>query len=286
MHREFRPNQAQTGHGFTLLEIMVASFIAFLALTGILYLYKSVNRNMLIQSGISQMRMNAQYTSEEIQYYLAHNGLGLPRSIPYLLESKGDLVVRLNRTKRSAACNKDPSSTSSLTRFWIAIQDTGIFSEAAFAITKPDNGAGEAPVLMVRPRPGHPLEAELSLSADATQFPDVGNLYPVEKIRLHRCTGVGADTVGGDFRIIWDNPGLRKNLVLDTLTLAEGIESLTYRYFLRDNSQLAALPASLATLAQIEISVVAKSLVQDKAGKGDGYARDTLLAKTNYKRSF
>lgn len=98
--------------------------------------------------------------------------------------------------------------------------------------------------------------------------------------------GIGADTSEGEFHILNDDPGMRKTAVSESLTLAEGIESITYRYFLQSNTVRSTLPPALDSIKQIEITIIAKSLVQDKHTSDDGYARDTLRAKVNYHQTF
>lgn len=271
--------------GFSLVELLIASLVGFLAMTGILYLYKTQHKNMMVQGGASEMRMNGQYTLNESLYYLAHTGLGLPPNFRNLAVSSGDLVIRMNTSKKSSPASMDPSSNVSVTVYRIPRADMPIFSGRAFAAAMVGSGFLEAAILSVDPQPGDPSGALVSLAAGKSGFSPATTLYPVERIRLHRCTGAGADTAEGDFRVLQENPGKRAGLVQDSLTLAEGIESLSYRYFLINRDSVAALPSSLDSLQRIRIIVVAKSPVKDRDVSGDGYRRDTLTAKVAYRRS-
>jgi hypothetical protein len=284
MNRPCRP--ASRGQaGFSLVELLVASLIGTMAILGILYLYKSQHKTMLVQSGASEMRMNGQFTLNEAQYYLGHAGLGLPSNFGNLLESGGDLVIRMNTAKKSCPAAMDPASNTSVTYFRIARTDTALFSGKAFAASLLGSGVVEAPIVGVAPKSGDPAGALIALAGDKSGFSAATTLYPVERVRLHRCSGEGADTAEGDFRILQEDPGKRAGLRQDSLTLAEGIESLGYRYFLLNRDSAAFIPSRLDSLQRIEIRVVARSRIKDRDAGGDGYKRDTLTAKVGYRRS-
>jgi hypothetical protein len=275
------PRQA----GFSLLELLLASFLGLLALSGILYLYKGQHKTMAVQGGISEMRMNGQFTLSEAQHYLTHVGLGLPANFRNLSLEGGDMVVRMNPSKRSAAASMDPASNGTETVYRISAADAWPFADMAYAAALVGGGAVEAPILSVVPRPGFPAESLVRLKGSKTGFSAATTLFPVDRVRLHRCTGIGADTVAGDFRVLRDDPGLRPGLKQDTLTLAEGIDSIGYRYVLNNRTVVGALPVSLDSLLQVEVTVVAVSSVQDRDAAGDGRKRDTLRARVGYRRS-
>lgn len=271
--------------GFSLLELLLASFLGLLALSGILYLYKGQHKTMAVQGGISEMRMNGQFTLSEAQYYLSHAGLGLPANFQNLVQDAGDLVIRMNPSKRSAAAAMDPASNGTHTVYRISSADSSLFSGKAYAAALAGSGMAEAPIVAVVPRPGFPAESLVRLSGSKAGFSASTTLFPVDRVRLHRCSGLGADTVEGDFRVLRDDPGLRAGLAQDTLTLAEGIESIGYRYILNNRATVAALPANLDSLLMVEVTVVARSGVVDRAASGDGIRRDTLRARAGYRRS-
>ena len=271
--------------GFSLLELLLASFLGLIALMGILYIYKGQHKSMAVQGGISGMRMNGQFTLGEAQFYLSHVGLGLPSNFRNLSLDAGDLVIRMNPSKRSTAAAMDPSSNGSQTVYRIAAADSALFSGKGYVAALVGGGVAEAAIVAVVPRPGVPTEALVRLSGGKSGFSAVSTLYPVDRVRLHRCTGIGSDTVEGDFRVQHDDPGLRAGLQQDTLTLAEGIESIGYRYILNSRAVVGALPVSLDSLLMVEVTVVAKSAVADRAAAGDGRKRDTLRAKVGYRRT-
>lgn len=277
--------RARTQAGFSLLELLIASFIGFMAMVGILYLYKSQHKNMMLQGGASEMRMNGQFTLNEAQYYLARAGLGLPANFKNLFESSGDLVIRANPSKKSSQASMDPSSNTSVTVFRIPGADTALFSGRAYAAAPVTGGVLESAILGVAPMAGDPASALVSLAGDKNAFAPATILYPVERVRLHRCGGTGSDTAEGDFRVLPENPGKRPGLKQDSLTLAEGIESLSYRYILINGDIVSALPMALDSLQRIEVRVVAKSQVRNRSAEGDGYKRDTLTARVGYRRS-
>jgi hypothetical protein len=268
--------------GLSLIELMMASAVGFIAIVGILYLYKAQHKSMMIQGGASEMRMNGQFTLDESQYYLANVGLGLPANFKNLVIYKNDLVVRMNTTKKSSNGTLDGSSTTAESVFQIKLADTAIFSGTAYAAIVGNSGVLEVAIKSVVPNATYAL---ITVVSSMVNFPGLTTLYPLQRLRLHRCTGIGADTVDGDFRILYDNPGIRKGLNEDSLTLAEGIETLKYEYFMENKDSIALLPTNLDSLQRIEIIVVAKSKVRDANGPGDGYHRDTLTAKVSYHRS-
>ncbi len=268
--------------GFSLIEAIIAIVVALFAMVGMLYLYKVQHKNMEIQGAISEMRMNGQYCLNEAQYYLEHAGLGLPRDYKNLSISGGELTVSKNGTKLSAPAAMDPSSGSSQIVYRIASADTGLFTKKAYAVAALAGGAKEAPILSVAPRPGVPSQALVTLLADKAGFPAATDLYPLEKIRLHIGTGIGGDTAAGDFKVSDENPGIRPGIVPEILTLAEGIEAITYRYFMLDGDSLTVLPGTLDSVQRIEVQVIAKTRLTDRAASGDGYHRQTLKAKIGY----
>lgn len=273
--------------GFSLLEALVASLVGLLAMLGILYLYKAQHKNLAVQGGMAEMRMNGQYTLNELQFHLAHAGLGLPPGFKNLFLSggDGDLVVRSNPSKKGAPAAMDPMSTSSTTVFRIPRADTALFSGKAFAAALDGSGAAEAPIRSVEPRPGVPGEALISLARNRVDFPASTVLYPVDRVRLHRCTGIGADTAEGEFKVLAENPGNRPGMQMDSLALAEGIASIAYRWHLINGDSLAAPPGDLDSLLRIGIRVTARTTVKDPALAGDGYRKQVLAAKVAYRRA-
>lgn len=271
--------------GFSLLELLLASFLGLIALGGILYVYKGQHKSMAVQGGAAEMRMNGQFTLSEAQHYLSHVGLGLPSNFRNLSLEGGDLVLRMNPAKKSAAGAMDPSSNPSRTTYRIPAADTALFAGKAYAAALVGGGVVEAAIAGLVPRPGFPSEALLTLEGGKSGFSAATTLFPVDRVRLHRCTGIGADTVEGDFRVLMDDPGLRPGLRQDTLTLAEGIESIGYRYVLSDRTTVPALPGNLDSLLLVEVTVVARSGVVDRDAAGDGVKRDTLRARVGYRQS-
>jgi prepilin-type N-terminal cleavage/methylation domain-containing protein len=280
-----KPHPAGIQKGFSLLELLLASFIGLSAMSGILYLYKAQHKNMTLLGGLAETRMNGQFTLNETQYYLSLIGLGLPHNLRCLTESNGDLVIRLNSSKKSSAANMDPSSDAFRTVFRIPAGNAPLFSGRSYAAAMFGGSALEARITGIAPRPGSPAEALITLEGDKAGFSTATTLYPVERIRLHRCTGIGMDTAEGDFKILHEDPSAGSDSRKDSLKLAEGIESLSYRYLMIDGAEKAALPSKLDSLQRIEVMVVAKSKFSDRAADGDGYKRDTLIVKVNYHRS-
>jgi hypothetical protein len=167
----------------------------------------------------------------------------------------------------------------------VAAADAELFRKAPFAAALAGNQALEAEILSVGPAPSAG-EALVELRGNPSGFPAAAELYPLERLRLHVCTGRGADTLAGDFRVLSAGAPGGRELTLDTLTLAEGIESLSYSYFLAGRrDSLTTFPADLDSLRSIRVQVVARTLKPDRALPGDGYRRQTLVAKVNYRRS-
>ena len=272
--------------GFSLLEILIASFIGVLAMTGLFYLYKAQNKSMLVQIGISELRMNGQYTLNEIQHYLAHAGLGLPAGFNGILVVGGDLVVRINESKKSIPASKDGTSTSTSVIYRISASDTDLFRDKAYAAAHRGNSAVEGAIRSIKPRAGYPSEALVVLSGDQANFPSLTNLFPLDRMRLHRCTGVGADTLEGCFKVMPENPGFGPGKREDSLTLAEGIESIRYRFVMANGDTLSTLPSNLNALSRVEIKVDARTRLRDPSLlEGGGFRRQTLLAVVAYRRS-
>lgn len=271
--------------GLSLLELLVASFVGLLAIAGILYIYKSQQKSMLAQTGLADLRLNGQFTLNEVQHYLTHAGMGLPGSLEDILIIGGDLAVRINRSKQSASAQKHGSGGGARTLYRVAAADADLFRKAPFAVALSGNQALEAEILDVTAGPSAG-EALVVLRGNPSGFPAGAQLYPLERLRLHVCSGRGADTLAGDFRVLSTPAPGGREIALDTLTLAEGIESLSYSYFLAGRrDSLTSLPADLDSLRSIRVQVVARTLRKDQALPGDGYRRQILVAKVNYRRS-
>jgi hypothetical protein len=271
--------------GSSVLEALIASFIGILALSGILYLYKSQHKAMSVQGGLADMRVNGQYALNELQYYLQHAGLGLPSGLPDLFTADGDLVVRINWSKKASPAEMDPGSGSGRVRYRIPRADTALFNDKAYAAVLSGTRSQEAEITRVQPIPGDPSKAMVEIAGDRDDYPDFGTVYPVDRVRLHHAMADGAETRGGEFHVRLDNPNRRAGLDLDSLVLAEGIEGIRFRFLTLNRDTLSAPPADLDSLYQIEIRVAARSLAVDRHKAGDGIARDTLAARVGYRRS-
>jgi hypothetical protein len=241
---------------------------------------------MVTQSGMADLRMNGQYTLNEVQYYLAHAGLGLPGNMSDVFTNRGDMVVKMNGTKKSAVAFMHASSNGARTVYRIRAADSALFSNKSFAVALVGNFPMEAEILSVGGQAGQADSALVTLLGNRMDFSASTMLYPMDRVRLHVCTGLGADTAAGDFRVLYERPGARSGITADSLTLAEGIETLDYAYFLVDRKDsLTVLPANLDSLQCIKIKVIAKTVKKDQHLAGDGYHRQTLTAKVNFRRS-
>ena len=262
----------------------MASFLGVLVLSGILYLYKNQNKQMLIRNGKAEMLMNGQFTLNEIQYTMGRLGLGLPSNYDYLTYSSGDLVVRANSSKLSSAGTMDAGSNSSRTIYSIPIADTILFVDKSWAVVRLTSGNTEVTIEKVAPKSGFPLFALITLTGDKALFPNAATIYPEERIRIHRCTGIGADTLKNNFKLIYENAGKRAGINTLALTLAEQVDSIGFKFYLTSGDSLDILPVPQTLFNQVGVTVRVKSDLRDRARSGDGYARDTLTAKVNYRR--
>lgn len=276
----------KSNSGLSLLELLVGSFIGLLAVTGILYLYKSQQRNMLTQSGLADMRMNGQFALNEAQYYLSHAGLGLPANLEDIQVLGGDLAVKMNVSRKSATAVLHASSGRSRAVYRIAAGEAGPFLDMPYAVILAGNQALEAEVLSVSADPPGGGDAYVALRGGGDAFPASATLFPMERLRLHISDGSGPDAEPGDFQVFSERePGLNGSAA-DSLTLAEGIESLSFSYFMAGRrDSVTVLPADLDSLKSIRIQVVARTLKSDVHLPGDGFRRQTLAAKINYRRS-
>jgi hypothetical protein len=276
--------------GVSIIEMVIATFVGLMALLGVLFIYRAQSKGVAVQGSISEMRMNAQFTLNEVMYYLAPAGLGLPDEMEAVDTSRGDLLVNTNSTKKSAPVTMDAAflTAGQVKYFFNASGDTALFKKKVYvALQDINSDEVKAKILKVIPGTAAPSTAYIILSGNKANFNSGNTIYPLEVTRLHVCTGAGADTVAGYFRVLGDNPFLRAPAVtLDSLTLAEGIDSLGYAYWLTGGTSTNALPSNLDNLQRIEIVVRAKTLLRDAKLSGDGYHRQTMRAKVNYRRSF
>ncbi|MEO6097816.1 MAG: hypothetical protein ABIW76_20035 [Fibrobacteria bacterium] len=267
-----------------MIEVIVASILGLLVLISIMYLYKAQNKNMLVQGSLSEMRLNGQFALREVRNYLMHAGLALPTDLRSLETAGSDLLIKVNTAKRSSAATLDPVSTSIETIYRVPMADTTWFRPAGFAAVEGEGKVVEGPIKAIRLLISQ-NQAQIVLTGDKARFPSSGKLYPMDKKRLHLSTGIGGDTAAGEFRILDEKPVNRAGVAVDSLPLAEGIESLRYRYFMSNRDSSIVLPANLDSLARIEITVVARTLLPDPSLLGDGYRRQTLKARVGFRRS-
>lgn len=282
-------NLKSSGHsqsGLSLIEILVASFIGMLAVTGALYIFKNQHRNMITQTNTTNLRMNGQYSLNEIQYYLGQTGLGLPNSLDGLMLDSGELVIKLNSSKKSAFATMDAGSSSTTkVVYQIASTDSSLFSLVGRAVAMIGSTPIEAPIISMNSAGGTPPQSKIILSGDKADFPATTSLFPQERLKLHICTGIGSDTVKGDFRILAESAPKRTGIKMDSLTLAEGIESLVFTYTKLNGTSSTTFPTNLDSLQTISVNLVVASKIPDPRLSGDGLIRKTFSVKVNYQKS-
>jgi hypothetical protein len=271
--------------GFSLVEILIAASIGFLAVTAALYLYRAQHRSMLRQSALSEMRMNGQYALQELHYYLKHAGLGLPSSADDLILRDGELTVRINWTKAGAPAEKISARGASRAEFLIPAGDAPLFKDKAYAMVMSGSRAIEGEILALAPA-GDPGRFLLRIAGSSDDFPGNTMAYPVERLRLHHAAQGEAAERGGEFHLKPENPGRLPGLQMNTLVLAEGVESIRYRFITRSGDTLGILPTDLNDLKQSEVRVVVRSLFSNRQATGPESARDTLTARVAYSQSF
>ncbi|HKP95529.1 MAG TPA: prepilin-type N-terminal cleavage/methylation domain-containing protein [Fibrobacteria bacterium] len=268
--------------GFSLVEIVVASLVGLAALSGALYLYRNQHRSMMVQSEISTMRMNGQFTLNETKYSLARAGLGLPPDTRFIAVNKGDLVIKSNPSKKSSPGQMSQESNSSRTAFRIPEGDIPLFEDKGYAVALAEAGVVETEILSVIRVSGSAGLITLATGKDA--FTSSTKIYPMERLRLHRCQGDAGDGPEGDFRMVLEKPGV-PSIPVSSLTLAEGIESIDFRYHMLNKTETAVLPDNLDALEQIEIIVKVRGARAESDGAAEKIPRQTLRAKVNYRRA-
>lgn len=275
------PARLRSQCGFSLVEILVASCVALAAMMGALYLYRNQHRNMMVQSEIATMRMNGQFTLNETKYSLARAGLGLPPNMKFIAISRGDLVIKTNPTKKSTPGAMAAESNALVTVFKIPKGDVALFNGKGFSAVLTEDGVVEAEILSTRTSGSNGF---ISLAADEDKFTSSTKIYPMEQVRLHRCQGTQGDGPDGDFRILREIPGGNATQA-SSLTLAEGIEAMDFRYHSFDGDESTQLPDNLDNLEQIEIIVRVRTPNATSDTTRVGQPRQTLRAKVNYHRT-
>ncbi len=259
--------------GFSLLELLAASFLGLLVITGILYLYKSQHKSMLVNSSVSELRMNGQYALNEAQYYLMHAGLGLPSGVPDLEFSQGHLVVKMNLSKAGFAAAKHASSTALKTVFKLNDPDeASAFSDVAYLLVR--GRTSDAAITEFTTVGG---EVRMTIADDESNYGANVTLYPVVRMALRR-------DAEGNFKVVSESPSDPDGL--SALTLAEGIDTLSFQFITKAGVASDTLPVPLRDLEKVSIRVVARTLYQDGKHAGDGYRRQQFATVIGYRRSF
>jgi hypothetical protein len=266
------PGSFRSMRGFSLLELLTASFLSLLVIIGIQYVYKGQQKNMLVSSSVSELRMNGQYTLNEVQHHLLHAGLGLPSGFRNLDSLDGSLVVKMNVSKEGFSAVRHSSSTTTRTYFRLdSLRAGDAFASSGY--------------VLVRGKPTENAIASLKLVAGLwhveiasgmANFPSQATLYPMNRVILKRETDGGFKATAQDPR----NAG-----TLSNLKLAEGIDSLAYHFISMSGARSTRIPASLDTLHRIEIRVVARTVYKDLKYPGDGYRRKAFSAIIGYRRT-
>lgn len=276
----------RTQSGLSLLEIIIASFIGMLAVTGALYIFKNQHRNMVIQTNTTNLRMNGQFSINEVQFYLGQAGLGLPNSLDALMLDGGELVIKTNSSKKFAPATMDVgASGTKVIVYQIASTDTALFSKVGRAVAMIGNTPIEAAIISVTAKGGTPPKSNISLAGDKDDFPITTSLLPQERLKLHICTGIGTDTLKGDFRILAETPPKRSGIKTDSMTMAEGLDSLIYTYTQLNGTSSTTFPSNLDSLQTISVKIIASSLVKDAHLPGDGYLKKSFSVKVNFQKS-
>ncbi len=259
--------------GFSLLELMAASFLGLLVITGMLYLYKSQHKSMLVNSSMSELRMNGQYTLSEVQYYLTHSGMGLPSGFRDIEFSNGHLVVKMNRSKGGVAATKHASSNASKTVFQITDPDeASSFEDIAYLLV-----SGKSSEAAITGNTTGGGSNQLTIAGDQSKYSANVTLYPVERLAMRR----GND---GSFKVVSESPDDPDGI--SALNLAEAIDTLAFAFINKAGVKSDTLPVPLDNLERIEIRVVARTAYHDGKYAGDGYRRQQFKSIIGYRRSF
>lgn len=258
-----KPSRPQAG--FSLLELLAASLIGFLAVLGILEVYRIQSESFKVQTDKSTTRMNAQFTLEEARREVMHAGMGLPSSHRRLYLEGRDLVVLGNGAKREIRALRRGGAAGG-TRFSIAPAEARLLREHGFVLMPTTSGPREVDLLAV-----DTVTGEIRVGAPPGEFPaDTLRVFPIRKVRLAlREAGFSVYPLLG-----------RRGGPRDSLVLAEGIDTLSFR-FVNQAGDTVAVPPDPEDLMAVKIKVVAKSVIparQMAPGEEDGYARETLSA--------
>jgi hypothetical protein len=259
--------------GFSLLEMLTASFLGLLVLLGIQYVYKNQQKNMLVSSSVSELRMNGQYALNEAQYVLLHAGLGLPSTFRNLdTLPDGSLVAKTNESKEGFTAARHSSSTATRTFFRIdSLRAGSAFAQSGYVLV--DGKPAEHAIASLRLVSGR---WHVEIASGMANFPARATLYPLNRIILKR-------EADGGFKASAQDP--MNSGLLSNLKLAEGIDSLKYRFISLGGARSPRLPVSLDTLERIEIRVVARSVYKDLKYPGDGYRRNAFSVVIGYRRT-
>lgn len=260
--------------GLSLLEVLIASTIAIIAIAGILYIYHIQHKNMVVQSGVAEMHMNSQYTLQETQYYLKHAGVGLPNHRHNIFPYGQGLGLRQNLSQKKITAVKHSSGNSSTrTTFRIPFHSDSLFKYFVW----PEGCEIDTTIQSISIVGNDTL---LVIPMNSNNFPNAPtpiNLIPVEHQYLARDTQ--------SFFRVQALAGSRSDLVPDTLTLAEGIDTLSFKFVSIEKCTTSVLPVDLDTIQRILIKVSARTLKLDGTYAGDGYHRESLQASISYHRN-
>lgn len=253
----------------SILEVLVALFLAGIVTTAIFQIYITQHKNWMIQEDVTDIQQNARAAIDELNRNIRMAGYGLPSGMDPITTydtNPDTIVINFSQTGCNASVESPMPDVSAELKF--GDQDLSCFKVGKWAyIFDAGTGTGEYfEITQVQIKPSHLQHNTMALS---------------------KSYGLGSATVMLD-RIkyyIDYSDSLHPNLMMQVSlqkpqVYAENIDDLQFRYTMKNGTTTDA-PAIASNIREVEITISARSAKPDVDFKDNPYRRRTYSSKVN-----
>jgi len=255
--------------GMSILEVLVALFLAGIVTAAIFQIYITQHKNWMIQEDITDIQQNARAAIDELNRNIRMAGYGLPSGmIPIVAydTNPDTIIINFSRTRCSAPLEEAMPMPSSELK--CDGNDISCFHDGDWVyICHPGTGDGEYFEI-----------TEVQVAAAHIQH----NTMPLSKIYNKGAAVVQLDRI--KYYIDYSD-SLHPNLMMQVSlqspqVYAENIYDLQFRYTMKNGTTTDA-PVISSNIREVEISLSARSSKPDLDFPDNPYRRRTYSSKVN-----
>nr|MBN2276896.1 hypothetical protein [candidate division Zixibacteria bacterium] len=255
--------------GISLMETLIALFLAGLVITTVFKVYISQHKNWVIQEQVTDMQQNARAAIDELGRQIRMAGHGLPLGMPGLeaYNANPDTIV-INYAVGGCDAVIEHAMPNPSAELRCDGHDVSCFQEGQWVfIFQPDSGGGEFfEITNVQTSSSHIQHNTMTLSRS---YPAQSILIAMEQVKYYIDN---TDTA---------HPNLMLKLPGQAAQVyAENIEDLQFRYRMKNGSIISS-PVIIPDIREVAIDLVARTDNPDSDFAGDPYRRRTYSSNVN-----